>query len=332
MNFLEIFFVLVCGLGAINSFLFATYLFFLKKADRNLNKLFSILIISFSLRVAKTVWVFFFESIHTFYDIIWYYSFAMLPVLFFIYVAKMTDHWQKILNKFFLSISIVFMILVSIFVYQYEMMLFSVIMVLFFISLISGIIMITRFHCNKNSSKKSWLVTLTIFIGLIFVNYFLIPFVKFKFFWVEAFLFTIFIYYLTYLEIGKNFFRIIHKSQKLITTEDNKIIESINKLMEETELYLDPSISLAKMASELRTTSHDLSRILNEYFGLNFNNFINKYRIEEIKKQLRKPEYLNIKISEIAYQYGFNSISVFNSAFKKFTDQTPSQYQSQINN
>ena len=68
-----------------------------------------------------------------------------------------------------------------------------------------------------------------------------------------------------------------------------------------------------------------LSYIINDKFNLNFYDFINKYRIEESKQYLNKSS--NIKtVLEIAYKVGFNSKTTFNSAFKKYTDMTPSEF------
>ena len=60
--------------------------------------------------------------------------------------------------------------------------------------------------------------------------------------------------------------------------------------------------------------------------NMTFNEYINSYRINEIKNIIKLPEYQEVKISSLAFDYGFNSISSFNTAFKKFTDLTPSQY------
>ena len=59
---------------------------------------------------------------------------------------------------------------------------------------------------------------------------------------------------------------------------------------------------------------------------MNFNQFLNKYRIEEAKKRLKDPEENQFVVLKIAYDVGFNSKSTFNTAFKKFTGMSPSQY------
>jgi len=61
-------------------------------------------------------------------------------------------------------------------------------------------------------------------------------------------------------------------------------------------------------------------------FGLSYNDFINKYRIEEARKRLTSAEEKESTVLDIAFSTGFYSKSVFNAAFKKFTDMTPTEY------
>ena len=71
---------------------------------------------------------------------------------------------------------------------------------------------------------------------------------------------------------------------------------------------------------------HVVSQIINEQLSYNFNDFINSFRIEEAKKMLNDPGMKNITVASIAYDSGFNTLSAFNTAFKKFTGLTPSQF------
>mgnify|MGYP002390629215 CR=1 FL=1 len=92
------------------------------------------------------------------------------------------------------------------------------------------------------------------------------------------------------------------------------------------EIYKDHNITLGKLAKSLSIKPHVLSQIINEQLSYNFNDFINSYRIEEAKKMLANPEMKNITVAGIAYDSGFNTLSAFNTAFKKFTGRTPSQF------
>jgi AraC-like DNA-binding protein len=104
------------------------------------------------------------------------------------------------------------------------------------------------------------------------------------------------------------------------------IVQRLLRLMEEDKLYLDPDLSLSELSKRLKVHYNHLSRIINEKLGLNYNDFINKYRIEETKRKLADPRESASTILDIIYSSGFYSKSVFNTAFKKFTGMTPSEY------
>jgi AraC-like DNA-binding protein len=63
---------------------------------------------------------------------------------------------------------------------------------------------------------------------------------------------------------------------------------------------------------------------------MSYNDFINKYRVEEVKVRFSDPENKNKTVLEIMYETGFYSKSVFNTAFKKFTGMTPSEYRKKM--
>ncbi len=104
------------------------------------------------------------------------------------------------------------------------------------------------------------------------------------------------------------------------------VIAKLLHLMDEERLFLDSDLTLNKLSSRLRIHYNHLSRIINERFGLSYNDFINKYRIEEARQKLTAPEEKKSTILDIAYSTGFYSKSVFNAAFKKFTGMTPTEY------
>ena len=78
------------------------------------------------------------------------------------------------------------------------------------------------------------------------------------------------------------------------------------------------------MAAELNVNSRHLSQVINELLDQNFYDLINKYRVEEVKKYIKKNPGKNI--SEMMYEAGFNSKAAFNNAFKKHTGMTPTEY------
>jgi len=107
------------------------------------------------------------------------------------------------------------------------------------------------------------------------------------------------------------------------TTEySSRLIEHIS----ENKPYLNPDLSLRDLAKQIDIHPNHLSWVLNNSIGLNFNEFINQYRIEAFKSNAKAQENENITIEGLAYESGFNSKTVFNTYFKKETGLTPRQF------
>lgn len=107
-------------------------------------------------------------------------------------------------------------------------------------------------------------------------------------------------------------------------------VAKLKHFMTTQKPYLDANISLPELASTLNIPSHHLSRVINEQFGANFFDFINQYRIEEVKTRIGNPKYENLSLLGIAFDCGFNTKSAFNRVFKKMTGFTPSEYRKQV--
>nr|WP_231389236.1 MULTISPECIES: helix-turn-helix domain-containing protein [unclassified Aquimarina] len=97
-------------------------------------------------------------------------------------------------------------------------------------------------------------------------------------------------------------------------------------LLKEEKIYKQNDITLHKVSLLLDTTRHNTSQIINEHFGLNFFELINKYRIEEAKEILKGEKYKGFNIIDVAYEVGFNNKVTFNKSFKKYNQITPSEY------
>ncbi len=115
--------------------------------------------------------------------------------------------------------------------------------------------------------------------------------------------------------------------KKIVTDEELAILKSqLTQFMLIQKPYLDSELNLVKLADLFGTSTHKLSYIINTGFNVNFFNFINKHRVEEAKSLLLSTKLDQYSILGIAYQAGFNSKTTFNTTFKKFVNQTPSDY------
>ncbi|WP_295236322.1 helix-turn-helix transcriptional regulator [Sediminibacterium sp.] len=92
-------------------------------------------------------------------------------------------------------------------------------------------------------------------------------------------------------------------------------------------MYRNPELTLTDLANHLGTNPSLLSKIINRSFGKNFNDYVNQYRVLEVKENLADPQNAHLTIMSLAYDAGFNSKATFNRAFKKFTGDNPKTYQ-----
>ena len=117
----------------------------------------------------------------------------------------------------------------------------------------------------------------------------------------------------------------VRKSKK-IDLETHPEIAHVKEYMQQNAPYLDPSLTLQKLAKMMQISAKDLSILINHKMGQHFFDFINRYRIEAAGKLLADNQRSKLTILEILYQVGFNSKSSFNTAFKQYTGLTPTQY------
>lgn len=110
-------------------------------------------------------------------------------------------------------------------------------------------------------------------------------------------------------------------------TESNAEIKSaLLKAMEADQLYLVPELSLSMLGNQLNISPKSISQTMNSDLNKNFHDFVNEYRVEEVKKRLVDPAYGHLTILAIGLDSGFNSKSSFNRIFMKATGVSPKEY------
>lgn len=102
--------------------------------------------------------------------------------------------------------------------------------------------------------------------------------------------------------------------------------QNVLQLMAEEKLYRNPALNMKMLAEKANLSNGYLSQIINQKEGKNFYDFVNTYRIEEVKMHLSDPNYAHYSILGIGLEAGFKSKSTFNTAFKKMTGQTPTAF------
>lgn len=123
---------------------------------------------------------------------------------------------------------------------------------------------------------------------------------------------------------------IIDIEYEIIAPETPPEIEAwklkIEEILVTEKLYQNPELTLTDIAKKLNTNAAVISKAINQGFQMNFNDLINNYRIEAVKKRLEEGEQKKSTLLGIAFDCGFNSKATFNRAFKKHTGITPKEY------
>ncbi|GAA0732631.1 hypothetical protein GCM10009430_45960 [Aquimarina litoralis] len=111
-------------------------------------------------------------------------------------------------------------------------------------------------------------------------------------------------------------------------TDNNsaELIDQIQKVMTEDKVYLNPKLSMYELSNMLGMSQKRVSSLINQHFKMSFREYVNKYRIEEVKAKLDDSNYKNMSILGIALECGFNSEASFYRIFKKSTNLTPKEY------
>ena len=118
----------------------------------------------------------------------------------------------------------------------------------------------------------------------------------------------------------------IPKVEKLTEPDLLRWKKRLEDLIQKEKSYLEPALALSDLAQRLGTNVSVLSAVINGAFGKNFNDFVNEYRVEAVKKMLKDPSASHYSLLGIGLECGFNSKSTFNRAFKKITGVAPGDF------
>lgn len=122
------------------------------------------------------------------------------------------------------------------------------------------------------------------------------------------------------------------KYQKSSLSDDKKeqILGKIKKEMEGNLYFTNNLASLSGLAKQINESNHHVSQVINERLNKSFFELLAAYRIEHATMLMKGNDGTKLTIEELAEQVGYNSKSSFNTAFKKHTQLTPSEYRKQL--
>lgn len=119
-----------------------------------------------------------------------------------------------------------------------------------------------------------------------------------------------------------------YKNSRLDTDGKHALMKKITDVLENNAEIYDDTFCLNRMAELVEASYKDVSQVVNEEYGGNFNSMLNEYRIREACRRLSDTaNYGRLTIEAIARSVGFKSRTGFATLFKRFTGMTPSVYQ-----
>ena len=116
-------------------------------------------------------------------------------------------------------------------------------------------------------------------------------------------------------------------SNQIVVQEKNAEPPVITRSKEFIRQHLTEDISLGQVARAVNTSTFYFCKMFKKITGINFTDYVSRLRIENAKNLLLNP---NLRVSEIAYEVGFQSLTHFNRVFKKIIGQSPTEYRGQL--
>jgi len=345
LNFSDILLIIVSSAGLLHGVLFAFYLCIFKKKKSLTNLLLGLILVFMAFRIGKSVLLNFGENLELSFIVAGLAFLLLIGPLLRWYVKGMTRPNFKLPKSYLIELVPFMLVFASSFLVSKNLIdkeskqtiivfgsgLIFIYLHLAFYIFSSGMVLKNAKKGYQDTlqtkSQKAifeWLQLLIIGFVLIWITYFLniiedtVPYI------IGPLVYSFVIYFLSYKAFQLKVTDIDGEVFK--KNENASLFDEISKLVIEKKLYLESDISLSKISKLVGKSAQNTSEVINQYAKQNFNDFINYYRIQEAKKMLLDTKNEKYTISSIAFDIGFNSLSSFNTAFKKFAGTTPSLF------
>ncbi|MBI5383905.1 MAG: helix-turn-helix domain-containing protein [Verrucomicrobia bacterium] len=116
-------------------------------------------------------------------------------------------------------------------------------------------------------------------------------------------------------------------SNQVLVHQENSEPPVITRAKEFILEHQSEDLSLGQVAKAVNTSTFYFCKMFKKSTGINFTDYLSRVRIEKAKNLLLNP---SLRISEIAFEVGFQSLTHFNRVFKKIIGQSPTQYRAQL--
>ena len=341
----DIILVIVSGLGVIHGLFLAIFLWTYPKGNPLSNRLLSSLLVALSFRVAKSVFLEFSENIDIKIIFIGLSAIMVIGPLFYLFTLSCIKKSFGLNNKHISHfIPAIFGFGFGLWINENHLetlpkLVFAFLFIGYYLHLLIYLVISYRYSIAKKKSgltpAVSDLLRLLFYSLLaIWVVYVLNLFDEFVPYVIGPILYSIVAYVVSFVVFRKGYIQQIgqtkYRTTPISEEQSELLFTKTLKLIAEDEQYKNPNITLKSLSESLKISPQIMSLVINQKSGKNFNNFINTYRIEESKRLFKLDSFKNHTVAAIAYEVGFNSISSFNTTFKKVTGNTPLSFRKQL--
>ena len=332
--------LITSSMGALQSFFFGLYLFTIKKGKSLANVFLALLLVAFAGRILKSVG-YYFANGHIIPDLLMNIGFgcnlAIFPLLWLYLNAFLKKNYQFNWKWEWAHLlpAVIALMLSAVLTDDFWIRQsgYSVSLIVMLVYLPFCIYVVAKYFNSLTMFRRVWVTSLILGITTVWLGYLanyifgLVPYIT------GPILFSILVYLLSFLGLKRSTLFTSdaeHHRSSYRPVQVEKCYEQLTHALETTKPFKDASLTLPKLAKILSVSPNLLSETINRKGGANFPDFINSHRIKETQHLLQSAEWQDKKIAAIAFEVGFNSLSVFNTAFKKFTGQTPSAYRKNL--
>lgn len=327
----------ICGLGVFHGFSLGAYLL-IGQSKTLPNRILGALLVIFGLRISKSIFLYFTSDLDMILVLLGLTLILSFGPLFFLYVRSLLQKDFRLLKRHTVHAVpfVFFLVFTSLGITGREFyMQFGIIFIyLHFLAYVIISFLWQRKYRESNPEKTNasagqWITLIHLAMAFIWLSYFMFLLDEIVPYIAGPITYSLVIYPLSFWANMKKVHKPEEKKYQNSRLDNHKSLEVLSRLeahIKEEKRFLDPDLKLPLIASELSITPHVLSQAVNENFGQNFQQYLNSYRVKAAQQMLEASEKSHLTIASIAFDSGFNSLSAFNTSFKKVLQKTPSQY------
>ena len=346
MSVTQILLILLSGLGVLHGLLVAIFLWFYSEGLRLSNRILSVLLLVLSFRIGKSVILEFVDGIYLNLIFLGLATLLLIGPLFYFYTRSVVEKSLPFSKTLLLHL-IPFVVAAGFSFWinkENEKAIPTAVFVGFFCLyyghyLLYLFLAYRRIQKAKQQSEENdpaiqWLRLLFFGLAALWMVYVLnlleesVPYI------LGPILYSVIAYGLSFIAIRKRYlsrlYALKYKTTPMAEAEIEQVFADLKKLVTEEELYKNAGLSLGMLSKRLKVSPQKISMAINSSYGANFNGFINHYRVQQAQELMAQEKFKNHTIASIAYEVGFNSLTSFNTAFKKETGTTPSVYRKEV--